>query len=506
MKFILSIIILGNIQTFLRVSDRDMTRSLHHYMIQTNYRKPLYSAPRNVSIRKTLIERMFYFMKNSEKIDINLEEDSLAQDEALTEEERCPGYYETALRYINIATYMKQYEDQDKYYHRALVNLRKARKAIPGLKPLILDVVHKKYYARASGKIALYNEACSIRDNAATPTDYLMAQTLFDRIHRYEIKHQIREDYTPPDLLEQVARCTDSEQQAEECGRLAEELMAKQKKRSLISSGILLLVVIAILAFSRTIYARILVGELYAGARHYNKAWQHYQYVYDKTKDERALKKYEEFRYRYALSGYKTRNREDIRDSFRELARLGYKDSEKYLVSMEKARIAELPDGEKIRFGEVNWRILTHDGGRVLLLKDKTQGQAPYQKGGGATDWEHSSLREWLNTTYIDTLFSFPLEQEALMETTVPSSDNPVYGTEGGNETKDKLFLLSDTEFQQYADLVPKTHYLWWLRTPGNSPESTSIVSTDKEVMSYGYDTGSEVVKTRPAIWVDVTE
>lgn len=445
-------------------------------------------------------------MKNSEKIDIQLENDSLAQDEELTEEQRCQEYYETALRYINIAAYMKQYEDQDKYYHRALVNLRKARAKIPGLKPLILDVVHKKYYARAAGKIALYKEACSIRDSARTPTDYLMAQTLFDRIHQYEKGHEIREKYTPPDLFEEVSHYADSEQQAEECGRLAQKLMAAQKRKSLVSSGIFLLIIIAILAFSRTIYARVCLAEVYALAHHYDKAWQHYEYVYNKTNDDKALEKYKEYRYLYAMSGYETRNREDIRDSFRELARLGYKDSEDRLVDMEKARIKELSDGEKIRFGEVNWRILAHEGDKVLLLKDKTQGEAPFLEGGGATDWEHSGIRNWLNTEYINELFSFPKEQEAIIDSKVTTSDNPVFGTKGGNDTVDKLFLLSDSEFEKYSNLLPNTHNLWWLRTPGANQESMAFVGTDKQVMIYGYDTGSEDIKARPVIWVDVSE
>ena len=35
--------------------------------------------------------------------------------------------YETALRYINIAEHMNKFEDQDKYYHRAIQYLKKAK-------------------------------------------------------------------------------------------------------------------------------------------------------------------------------------------------------------------------------------------------------------------------------------------------------------------------------------------------------------------------------------------
>ncbi|MBQ6392418.1 MAG: hypothetical protein IJH60_02810, partial [Eubacterium sp.] len=61
-------------------------------------------------------------MKNDEKIDIIL--DQISEDE-LTEEELRQLNYETAMRYMRIAEHMKQYEEQDKYYHRAIVWLKK---------------------------------------------------------------------------------------------------------------------------------------------------------------------------------------------------------------------------------------------------------------------------------------------------------------------------------------------------------------------------------------------
>ena len=445
-------------------------------------------------------------MKNSEKIDINLEADSSVNDEELTEEQRCQEYYETGLRYINIANYMKKYEDQDKYYQKAILSLKKAKEKIPGLQPMISDIILKKFYARTTGKITLYKEACNLRDSAKTPTDYLTAQTLFDRIHKYELNHPIIEKHVSKELYDEACLCADSEQQSVYCGEMASQLMKKQHKRSLISSGVFLLFVIMLLAFSRTNTSRLCLGEFCKLTHHYGRAYQFFYNVYQKTNNPSALEKYKECRYLSATEEFKTLNRENVRDSFRELARLNYKDSEEYLVKMEKARIKELPDGEKIRFGEVNWRILTHDGDRVLLLKDKTQGEAPFHIGGGAISWETSTIRTWLNKSYINVLFSFEKEKDAIIETALPASENPVYGTKGGNETKDKLFLLSSEEFLKYSEVLPTTHYLWWLRTPGSAPGTISIVSTDKEVMDFGYDAESDIIRARPAIWIDVSE
>ena len=64
-------------------------------------------------------------MRNNEKIDINLATEDTSEN--LSEEELAQQNYETALRYINIAEHMNKFEDQDKYYHRAIQYLKKAK-------------------------------------------------------------------------------------------------------------------------------------------------------------------------------------------------------------------------------------------------------------------------------------------------------------------------------------------------------------------------------------------
>ena len=447
-------------------------------------------------------------MQNSEKLNIKLENVPEPDAEELTEEQQCQEHYETALRYINIAEHMKQYEDQDRYYHRALTNLRKAKRHIPEVRPMILDVVHKKYYARARGKISMYQEASSIRDHARTPTDYYTAQSIFDRIHAFEQQHIIQEKYVDPKLYAEALECSDSKEQSILCGKLAEEMNAKQRRASLLRSCFILLAVIALLAFSRTIAFRICLGQFCAITHHYGRAASCYKYVYDRTGNPEDLEKFKSYLYQGAVRDSRSRNREDIRNAFRELAHLNYKDSEERLVKMERERIAELPDGEKIRFGEVNWRILAHKGKKALLLKDKTQGGVPFNTGGGSVLWENSTVRTWLNQVYITELFPFPLEQEIIIDSTVPPGDNPIFGTKGGSPTTDKLFFMSTDEFLKYGgdiEILPETQNLWWLRTPGSMPGTMSFVSSNKDVMSYGYDVESDEIKVRPAIWVDTS-
>ena len=214
-------------------------------------------------------------MRNDEKIDIQLTDGS---EEDLTAEELAQQHYNTALRYINIAEHMKQFEDQDKYYHRAIKYLRLARPYME-VRPLLRDLRKKKYTARAEGKIALYEEACQIRDKAATPNDYYSAQTVFDRIHRHELKHKIPKRKVSEELYERLSHCADSEQQAIECGQMAAQKAAEMKRHSLFMSLAVIAVIIALLAFSRTTAFYQCAGAALSFIGDHETAWHCYQRV-----------------------------------------------------------------------------------------------------------------------------------------------------------------------------------------------------------------------------------
>ena len=93
----------------------------------------------------------------------------------------------------------------------------------------------------------------------------------------------------------------------------------------------------------------------------------------------------------------------------------------------------------------------------------------------------------------------------AILEKTIKNEDNPVYETDGGNDTKDKVFLLSideirdeqlgfpeDPDFDivrgtintEYAsskeeELGEETFNWWWLRSPGQAQDVASCVRDD---------------------------
>ena len=443
-------------------------------------------------------------MRNDEKIDIQLTE---SPEEDLSPEELAQQHYDTALRYINIAEHMKQYEEQDKYYHRAIKYLRKARPYME-VRPLLRQLRKKKYAARAEGRIALYEEACSIRDRARTPNDYYSAQTVFERIHRHELKHQIPERRITPELYERLQQCTDSQQQAEICGRMAEQKAAEMKRRSLFMSIGVIAVIIALLIFSRTTAFYQCAGAVLSFVGDHETAWHAYHRLYERTKSQDAYEHYLKQRYQSALDSEDRIEDGQVSDvaysGFYTLAREGYKDSADHLIALEKDGIRRTDPGDIVLFANLEWRVLEKTDGRALLIKDKAISDIPFQAGSKACTWETSSVRNWLNSSFLDENFA-DSETDALLNTEVTAEDNPVYGTDGGANTTDRVYLLSSSEAAKYHDILHDTETCWWLRTPGASEGAMNFVYPDKTVMNYGYDYTDDTFTVKPVMWVDIS-
>lgn len=184
----------------------------------------------------------------------------------------------------------------------------------------------------------------------------------------------------------------------------------------------------------------------------------------------------------------------------------------------------------------LRWIVLEQKEEKILLLSLQSIDILPYvsdkryfeQKEDGFT-WENSTMRACLNQELLYLTFQ-PEERLCISPTVIHNPDNPVYGTNGGKDTTDYLFLLSieeaqkyfssdsdrktqivpDVELQQY-DLMPYTHYLnttdyydWWLRSPGENSEMAACVGRFGEIMMEGQWVKTEDVSIRPTMWVDL--
>ncbi len=159
----------------------------------------------------------------------------------------------------------------------------------------------------------------------------------------------------------------------------------------------------------------------------------------------------------------------------------------------------------------IKWRVLSVDGDDAFLLSDKNLDAQYYNKTHKSVTWETCTLRGWMNKEFVSYAFSYT-EQAAIQDTIVVNENNSKYGTEGGNDTIDKVYLLSDREIvnpaygftleldQSGNKDATNTAYVahggeintswmrnvgekevWWLRTPWNDGYNVSIM------YEYGY-------------------
>ncbi len=208
----------------------------------------------------------------------------------------------------------------------------------------------------------------------------------------------------------------------------------------------------------------------------------------------------------------------------------------------------------------IKWRVLSvDDNNNALIMSDKNLDCKPYNETDTDITWETSTLRSWLNgyeesynldgidystDNFINTAFTKE-EQSAINTTMILNNDNSEYGTEGGNNTEDKIYLLSiedtcnpefgfnskfygspiygdgympsrgvlNTDYanfnglhttERYETFNPPGNGDWWLRTPGKNARRVSYV----DIKGWGIYGGEDVNKgmgVRPVMRINLS-
>jgi len=169
--------------------------------------------------------------------------------------------------------------------------------------------------------------------------------------------------------------------------------------------------------------------------------------------------------------------------------------------------------GDMIHFGGYDWRVLAIKDDMMLVVSEKILSARAYHSANVEITWENSDMRRYLNGAFYDNTFSEE-EKCRIVESKLDNNDNPEYRTAGGNDTIDKVFLLSLAEAEQnFTDNSARTALTtigedshWWLRSPGCEPTSAAYVEYDG-VVCYGFGHWSGIQSSggvRPAIWLNL--
>ena len=96
--------------------------------------------------------------------------------------------------------------------------------------------------------------------------------------------------------------------------------------------------------------------------------------------------------------------------------------------------------------------MLSNADGELFLLSDQNLDAVQYNGNHENVTWDTCEIRDWLNgygsmqdNSFLGTAFTAK-EQAAIAASTVVSEENPQYSVYGGEDTTDKVFLLSAGE------------------------------------------------------------
>ncbi|MCL2016671.1 MAG: DUF6273 domain-containing protein [Defluviitaleaceae bacterium] len=185
--------------------------------------------------------------------------------------------------------------------------------------------------------------------------------------------------------------------------------------------------------------------------------------------------------------------------------------------------------GQITPFGGYDWQVLDIQNNQALLLSELVLEKRPYNTTQTPITWEQCTLRRYLNNDFYNKL----PQNGKIAQRTIPNNNNQWFGTDGGNDTTDHIFLLSLDEVVQYfgdsGQLKVKNKSpiswgiedqfndkriardtsgaaaWWWLRSPGKPTYIAASIHRKGYVNVCGYD--YDVVGeggVRPALWLNL--
>lgn len=197
--------------------------------------------------------------------------------------------------------------------------------------------------------------------------------------------------------------------------------------------------------------------------------------------------------------------------------------------------------GSFIPFGGYNWRILDIQNNAALMITDYIIEERPYHDAYQETTWADCALRKYLNDEFYDKFNG--TDRSRIISVINKNPDNPWYGSNGGPDTKDRIFILSIEEAvcQYFGDSSSKLYHpgknqrywferkdenngrrmaklvgkpgrsWWWLRSPGRVAVKAAYIHGDGNIGIQGNNIlkgnigdGRCMGGVRPALWLNL--
>ena len=196
--------------------------------------------------------------------------------------------------------------------------------------------------------------------------------------------------------------------------------------------------------------------------------------------------------------------------------------------------------GDKISFGSYEWRVLEVQNNTALIITEYIIEQRAYHNAYKDITWADCSLRKYLNSEFYDRFSA--AEKSRIIPVLNKNPDNQWYGTKGGTDTQDSIFLLSieETVCRYFGDSSSKLYspgknqrywferkdknnskriarlesrkegsWWWWLRSPGRVSIKAVYIHGDgnigiqgNNILKGNISDGECKGGVRPALWL----
>ncbi|GLC78092.1 DUF6273 domain-containing protein [Lacrimispora brassicae] len=197
--------------------------------------------------------------------------------------------------------------------------------------------------------------------------------------------------------------------------------------------------------------------------------------------------------------------------------------------------------GGVMLFGGYDWRILDIKDNGVLIITEYMIEQRAYHDAYKDITWADCSLRKYLNGEFYDKFNA--TDQSRIIPVINKNPDNQWYGSKGGADTRDSIFLLNIEEVvcQYFGDSSSKLHNpgknqrywferkdennskriarlegkkggsWWWLRSPGRVNVKAVYIHGDgnigiqgNNILKGNISDGKCTGGVRPALWLNI--
>ena len=196
--------------------------------------------------------------------------------------------------------------------------------------------------------------------------------------------------------------------------------------------------------------------------------------------------------------------------------------------------------GDKISFGSYEWRVLDIQNNTALIITEYIIEQRAYHNAYKDITWADCSLRKYLNGEFYD---RFTVSDKSrIIPVLNKNPDNQWYGSKGGADTQDSIFLLSieETVCRYFGDSSSKLYspgknqrywferkdknnskriarlesrkegsWWWWLRSPGRVSIKAVYIHGDgnigiqgNNILKGNISDGECKGGVRPALWL----